>query len=296
MSAAPRASHSSLPCTRRLKPWGEARSDFEIFRALAARLGYEQAFTDGREEMDWCRSIYDHVRSAAAARDLALPGFQEFWTEGCIELPPPERDFVLFEDFRRDPDRHPLKTPSGRIEIASDTIAGFGYDDCPMHPTWIAPVEWLGSPRAGAWPIHLITHQPRNRLHSQMDPGPASRADKIAGREAIRINPVDAARRNIRDGDVVRVFNDRGACLAGAVLDAGLMPQVAVMATGAWFDPADEANAPERHGNPNVLTCDVGTSRLTQGPSALSALVDIERWTGAATPVKVFEKPPLAVG
>jgi biotin/methionine sulfoxide reductase len=68
------------------------------------------------------------------------------------------------------------------------------------------------------------------------------------------------------------------------------------MATGAWFDPADESDDPERHGNPNVLTRDIGTSRLAQGPSALSALVEIERWTGAQSPVKVFEKPVLAAG
>jgi biotin/methionine sulfoxide reductase len=278
-----------------IEPVGEARSDFDIFRALAARLGYEQAFTEGRDEMDWCRWIYDRLRAGAADKGTKLPGFQQFWAEGSIELPPPERDFVLFEDFRRDPERHPLKTPSGRIEIASETIAGFGYDDCPMHPAWIAPVEWLGSPRAQRWPIHLVTHQPTGRLHSQMDPGPVSQAGKIAGREAIRLNPGDAARRNIGDGDVVRVFNDRGACLAGAVLDAGVMPRVAVMATGAWFDPA-EGDAAERHGNPNVLTLDIGTSRLTQGPSALSALVEIERWTEAHPPVKVFTKPLLTAG
>jgi biotin/methionine sulfoxide reductase len=274
-----------------IEPVGDARSDFEIFRALAARLGYEQAFTEGRDEMAWCQWIYERVRAGAADKGVELPGFQQFWAEGHVELPPPAQDFVLFKKFRSDPARHPLKTPSGRIEIASETIAGFGYDDCPMHPAWIAPAEWLGSPRAEQWPIHLVTHQPSGRLHSQMDPGPVSQSAKIAGREAIRINSADAARRDIKDGDVVRVFNDRGACLAGAVLDDGVMPQVAVMATGAWFDPADHADAPERHGNPNVLTLDVGTSRLTQGPSALSALVQVERWTGAVSPVQAFAKP-----
>src|SRR5262249_909286 len=68
------------------------------------------------------------------------------------------------------------------------------------------------------------------------------------------------AQRGIRDGDVVRLFNPRGACLAGAVLDADVMPGVVVMATGAWFDPADATGEPERHGNPNVLTPDIATS------------------------------------
>lgn len=279
-----------------IEPVNEAKSDFDIFRNLAQRLGYERAFTEGRDEMDWCMHIYDQVRNRAAERGIDLPGFQQFWTEGFIELPAPEKDFVLFEEFRRDPERHPLKTPSGRIEIASDVIADFGYDDCPSHPSWLAPAEWLGGPRAKRWPIHLVTHQPRGRLHSQMDPGPVSRAMKIAGREPIRLNPEDAAQRGIKDGDLVRVFNDRGACLAGAAIDEGVMPHVAVMATGAWFDPSNEQDAPERHGNPNVLTLDLGTSRLTQGSSALSSLVEIERWTGAAPPVKAFTNPPLAAG
>jgi biotin/methionine sulfoxide reductase len=129
-----------------------------------------------------------------------------------------------------------------------------------------------------------------------MDPGPVSCATKIAGREPIHLNPEDAAHRGIKDGDLVRVFNDRGACLAGAAIDEGVMPHVAVMATGAWLDPSDQQDAPERHGNPNVLTLDVGTSRLTQGPSALSALVEIECWMGEALPVQAFAKPLLAAG
>jgi biotin/methionine sulfoxide reductase len=277
-----------------IEPVGEARSDFDIFRALAKELGYEQAFTEGRDEMGWCRAIYDRMRQGAADKGVELPGFQQFWAEGFIELPQPERDFVLFEDFRRDPQRHPLKTPSGRIEIASETIAGFGYDDCPMHPAWIAPAEWLGGEQAKSWPIHLVTNQPRHRLHSQMDPGPVAQAAKVAGREAIHINPADAATRGIADGDVVRVFNDRGACLAGAIIDDGVLPQVAVMATGAWMDLSE--GEPERGGNPNVLTLDIGTSRLTQGSSALTALVEIERWTGADLPVRVLAEPLLAAG
>jgi biotin/methionine sulfoxide reductase len=283
-----------LAMHRAIDPIGEARNDFDIFRALARRLGYEQAFTEDRDELGWCQSVYDRVRASAAAKGVALPGFQQFWAEGFVELPPPEREFVLFEEFRREPERFPLKTPSGRIEIASDAVAGFDYADCPRHPTWMPPLEWLGGARAQHWPIHLITNQPADRLHSQMDPGPVSRARKVAGREAIRLNPADAARRGIADGDIVRVFNGRGACLAGAVLDPDVMAGVAAMATGAWFDPPDVAGEPERHGNPNVLTLDIGTSPLAQGPSALTALVEIERWNAPAPAVRAFTPPEFA--
>jgi biotin/methionine sulfoxide reductase len=140
----------------------------------------------------------------------------------------------------------------------------------------------------------LITHQPADRLHSQMDSGPVSRGHKVNGREQIRLNPGDAARRGINNGDIVRVFNRRGACLAAATLDDGVMPSVVVMATGAWFDPAPRMDEPERHGNPNVLTRDVGTSRLAQGPSALSTLVEIERWNGPLPPIRAWTPPRFA--
>ena len=273
-------------------PVAQARNDFDIFRALADRLGYEAAFTEGRDEMGWCQAVYERFRTNAERKGLSLPGFQEFWSEGYVTLPPPTREYVLFEDFRADPERHPLKTPSGKIEIVSETLAKFGYDDCPAHPAWMPPAEWLGSADAERFPLHLITNQPSTRLHSQMDPGPVSASAKIAGREPIRISAADAASRQIRDGDVVRVFNDRGACIAGAVVDDGVLPNVAVMATGAWMDQSD--GEPERQGNPNVLTLDIGTSRLTQGSSAQTALVQIERWSGPVPPVRVLTPPAMA--
>ncbi len=244
--------------------------------------------------MAWCEWVYNKVRASAQAKGVALPGFQQFWAEGFVELPPPERDYVLFEDFRRDPEAHPLKTPSGRIEITSQALAALDYAECPPHPAWLAPAEWLGSAAAHRWPIHLLTNQPASRLHAQMDPGPVSRASKVAGREPVRINPADAAHRGICNGDVVRVFNARGACLAGAVIDAGVMPGVAVMATGAWFDPGAAEGEPERHGNPNVLTLDIGSSPLAQATSAQTALVEIERWNAPAPPVRAFAPPELA--
>jgi biotin/methionine sulfoxide reductase len=110
----------------------------------------------------------------------------------------------------------------------------------------------------------------------------------------MRINPEDAARRGIRDGDVVRVFNDRGAILAGAVLREDLRPGVIQISTGAWYDPQEPGvvGSLDKHGNPNVLTLDKGTSRLAQGSSAQSTLVEVERYIGEPPEVTAF-KPPL---
>ena len=73
-----------------------------------------------------------------------------FWEAGETRLPPTSDDHTLLDRFRADPDARPLGTPSGRIELFSETIDSFGYDDCPGHPTWLEPEEWLGGERAGS--------------------------------------------------------------------------------------------------------------------------------------------------
>ena len=122
--------------------------------------------------------------------------------------------------------------------------------------------------------------------------GIVSTANKLHGRERVRMAAEDAAMRGIQDGDLVKVYNDRGACIAAVSVQDGVMPAVAIMSTGAWFDPLDAAL--ERHGNPNVLTLDAGTSRLAQAPSALSALVEIRKWEGEAPRVEAFEVPAIS--
>lgn len=259
-----------------IAPRHQARDDYAIFADLAERLGYRDAYTEGRDEAAWIRLLYERCGEAQRRGGVPLdwPDFAAFWQRGFVELPAPREDFVFLADFRADPAAHPLATPSGRIELYSETIAGYGGADIGPHPAWVPPVEWLGA--AGPdHPLHLVTIQPADRLHSQLDPAPLAQAGKVAGREAVSLHPTDAADRGLRDGDVVRVFNARGACLAGLRVSDGIAPGVAVMATGAWFDPDPEEGGPERSGNPNVLTLDIGTSTLTQGANAMSCLVEV---------------------
>ncbi|MDF2469229.1 MAG: molybdopterin oxidoreductase, partial [Rhodococcus erythropolis] len=183
----------------------------------------------------------------------------------------------------------------GKIEIFSETIESFGYDDCAGHPRWYEPDEWLGGPRATQFPLHLIANQPKTRLHSQLDHGAASQASKIQGREPIRMHPDAAAARGVSAGDVVRVFNDRGACLAGVIVDSDLRSDVVQLSTGAWYDPLDPADPDSLcvHGNPNILTPDVGTSSLSHGCTGQHVLVQIEKFEGVLPPVKAFDPPVL---
>jgi biotin/methionine sulfoxide reductase len=277
-------------------PPAEVSTDYETLCALAERLGFLDAFSEGRDGDEWVRWFYESTRENLKADGVELPDYEAFRAAGRIEIPTPPRQRELdFAALRADPAASPLPTPSGRIELASATIAGFGYDDCPGHPAWLEPAEWLGSPLAEHFPLHLMSNQPSTRLHSQYDNGGYSQDSKIAGREPIRLHPDDAAARGVSDGDVVRVFNERGACLAGAVLDPGLRRSVVQLATGAWWDPVvpGDPTALDRHGNPNVLTLDKGTSRLAQGPSAQTALVQLERFDGPLPPVTAYAPPEL---
>src|SRR5260370_35449040 len=129
-----------------------------------------------------------------------------------------------------------------------------------------------------------------------MDMGRVSQKSKVAGGEPMRMNRGDASARGIIDGEVVRVFNDRGAILAGAVLTDDIRPGVIQISTGAWYDPVEpgKIGSLDKHGNPNVLTLDKGTSRLAQGPAAQTTLVQVEKYGGEPPPVSPFN-PPLDV-
>jgi biotin/methionine sulfoxide reductase len=244
--------------------------------------------------MGWLRHLYDTWRAKAAQRGYTFPDFDRFWEEGQVELPMDESR-VLFADFRADPDEHSLNTPSGKIEIYSETIASFSYDDCPGHPTWLEPQEWPGSERAKRFPLLLIANNPRTRLHSQLDTGAYSQASKVRGREPLRLHPADAAARGLAEGDVARVFNDRGSCLAGVVISDALRPGVAQLSTGAWYDPLDPADLAAMcvHGNPNAVTLDAGSSKLAQGNVGQHVLVEIERWNGPLPPIRAYDPPPV---
>jgi biotin/methionine sulfoxide reductase len=294
-----------FPMPALTRPHGEARDDYAIFSDLADRLGVAKDFTEGRTAMEWLRHLYDEWRDSLAARSpgrgtapgpgqASVPGFDEFWAGDGIELPVASEPQVAFAEFRRDPDAHPLTTPTGKIEIFSSTIDGYGYPDCPGHPVWLEPDEWLGSVAAGRFGLQLIANQPRSRLHSQLDVGAHSQSVKIAGREPVRLHPADAAARGLRDGDLVRIFNDRGACLAGLAVDEAVRPGVAQLSTGAWYDP-DPANPRFcRHGNPNVLTADRPSSTLSQGCTGQLALVEIEPYRGTPPQLSVTRPPATA--
>lgn len=271
-------------------PMGAARDDFEIFCGIARKMGLEAAFTEGRSSDDWLAHLWAQAQAVAQDAGFALPEFERFKEIGRFDVPGEKEYRVAFEDFAKDPHGAPLDTATGRITLHNTAISGFAARGCPAHPTWQVPSESLLS--AAPDELHLISGQPETRLHSQNDRGEVSLSDKIDGREPAALHPETAAARGIAEGDIVRIWNARGACLAGVRLDPNLRADCIALATGAWFDPQIvNGRKLEVHGNPNVLTIDRGCSDLSQGNMAHTALVRVEKW-GSPLPALTIDRPP----
>lgn len=283
-----------VPMKKVVEPQHEARDDYEVFRELAARFGVEQEYSEGRTQIGWVKHFYDQAAEVAQAQRVRMPRFQQFWEDNAIIKNPVDSsraDWVRHADFREDPILNPLGTPSGKIEIFSETIDAMNYDDCLGHASWLEPVEYLGNAEP-EHPIHLMTPHLAYRLHSQLNYTSLRDEYAVANREPVFIHPDDAAERNIADGDLVRVYNDRGQILCGAVLDEGIKRRVIAIHEGAWYDPADDSdNALCKNGNMNVLVIDRGTSKLAQGTCGYTALVEFEKFTGPVPELTAFDPP-----
>ena len=289
------AESSVLAMKQVCPPVEEARSDYDIFSGIAERLGMRDRFTEGLDELGWLKRLYKETKDFLEDAGEKIPSFDEFWSAGELHHRVTSKSYLALKKFRDSPSSFRLSTPSGKIELFSHKISGFNYPNCPGQAVWLEPIEWLGSKKSKSFPLHLISNQPKDRLHSQLDFGPLSSSGKIKEREKISLHPDDAIERSLKQGDIVRVFNDRGALLAGVEISTAVRPRVVHMATGAWWDPspggAEESLC--KHGNVNAITKDHGTSALAQGPTALSCLVEVELYEGTSLDVTAHEPPEI---
>ncbi|QLO83933.1 MULTISPECIES: trimethylamine-N-oxide reductase TorA [unclassified Citrobacter] len=279
-----------------VKPQFEARHDFDVFAGLCKRFGQEETYREKRDEMQWIKAIYDEGAKTGASLGVSMPNFESFWQgEGYIEYPA-GKPWVRHGEFREQPDINPLGTPSGLIEIYSKTIAGFAYEDCPGHPVWMEPFERTHSSKTDKYPLHLQSCHPDKRLHSQLCSSEAFRNTyAVAGREPLYMSESDARARGLKAGDIARVFNARGQVLAGVVISPDYAPGVVRIHEGAWYSPQEGGKAGTlcTYGDPNVLSADIGTSQLAQGPSAHTVLVEVERYQENAPQVTGFGGPEV---
>lgn len=273
-------------------PLFQSKTDFEIFTEFTKRWGASKEYTRGMSEMEWLKSLYDACKDANKSL-FQLPEFEVFWEKSLLDFGE-GKPWVRLADFREDPEINALGTPSGFIEITSRKIGRYGYQFCQEHPMWFEKTERShGGPGSDKFPFWLQSCHPNKRLHSQMcDSDDFRESYTVKGREPCYINPQDAKEKGIKSGDLVRVFNDRGQLLAGAVVSDNFPRGVIRIEEGAWYGPLNnEDNAICTYGDPNTVTIDIPSSELAQATSAQTCIVNYEKFTGKVPPVTSFGGP-----
>jgi len=222
---------------RVIEPLGESRSHLDICMGLAEKLGI--ADYNDKTEDEWLRQIVGP----------AVPDYERFKENGVQKYYP--EPSVPFKRQIEDPANNSFPTPSGKIEIYSQQLADMKNPLIPPIPKYIETWESLNDPLAEKYPLQLVTTHPKRRVHSQFDNIPWLRELEP---QAVKINTREAEARGIKDGDLVRVFNDRGEMIIPARVTQRIMPGVVDVPEGAWYNPDDQGV--DRGGCANVLTRD----------------------------------------
>jgi len=231
-----------------VEPLGETKSDYRICADLAEKLGIGDEFTQGRDERAWIEWSIEAYREA---RFPDVPTLNDFEASNIgVYSVPVKKPAVAFEDFRSDPEAHPLQTPSGKIEIFSETFFDMDKPDViPAVPKYIQEWESPFGSEVVHYPLQALGHHSMGRVHSTHDNNDWLRE---AFPQRVFINSVDADERDISDGDRVKVFNQRGTIIIPCRVTGRIMPGVVNIPQGAWWSP-DEHGIDQR-GSTNMLT------------------------------------------
>ena len=278
---------SIFPEGQCIEPLGESKSDYEIVCLIAEKLGMLDEYTGGKSVQEWIKYGFE----TSGVQDYI--SWEKLKEKGYF-VTPVDPDWKIYPAgmaaFRDDPEKNPLNTPSGKIEFCSQNLAKFFPDDeeRPPVPHWIetgpSHDERISGIRAGKYPLLIVSNHPRWRLHVQFDDVSWLReipTCKVKGPdgylyEPVWINPVDAAARGIRHGDIVRVYNERGGVLGGAYITERIIPGAVSQDHGARYDPVI-AGELDRGGSNNTICPDKTTSQHAAGEVTSGYLVQVER-------------------
>ncbi|MDO6499203.1 DmsA/YnfE/YnfF family dimethyl sulfoxide reductase [Photobacterium sanguinicancri] len=256
-----------------IEPQFESRGIYKICADLAERLGVGEAFTEGRDQEGWLRHLYAETLKL----DPTLPDFETVRKQGIVKRSDPNGHYVAYQAFRADPVNNPLNTPSGKVEIYSEALAEIAAEwELPegdvIHPLpiYVSTSEGWDSPKRAEFPLQLTGFHYKARCHSTY-----GNVDilKQAAQQEMWINPMDADRRGIKNGDRIRIFNDRGEVRINAKVTPRMMPGVVALGEGAWYAP--DGKKVDHNGSINVLTSQK-PSPLAKGNPQHTNLVEVQ--------------------
>ena len=245
---------------------GERKTLYWMLSRLAERLGIADEFTEGKNEEEWRQTIYEHARRD----DPDLPPYGEMLETNVYRRSNPKGCHIALEDFRQDPHRHPLGTPSGKIEIYSEKIlrdtADFTLEEGEVIsaiPEYAPPCFEPAAADTGRFPLQLVGFHHRSRAHSSYG---ALESIRKRARHQLWINPVDAIARGIADGERVEVSTLYGRVRIEAKITERIMPGVIAMGEGAWHDANMEGDRVDEGGCINTLTSSRATPLAKGNP------------------------------
>ncbi len=252
------------------EPPYETKSDYQIGAELAERLKLKEDYTQGRSEYQWIEWALERYRNTRFPDIPSLDKLHEM-NRGVYSTPVTEPK-VAFTEFRKDPEKHPLNTPSGKIELFSKRLFDMQKPDTiPAVPKYIQEWESPFGEESKQYPLQAIGHHYMPRVHSTHDG-----IDWLeeAFPQRVFINPIDAKSRGIEDSDKVLIYNDRGKIIMPCRISNKIMPGVVNIPQGAWWQPDKEGI--DRRGNVNVLTSHKWTP-LAFGNAQHTIMVEVEK-------------------
>lgn len=244
----------------------EARTEYDWVAELAEKLGVGEEYTEGRTQLDWIKWTLDETRKL----EPETPTFEELQKINVYgwKYPGPR---VPFKEQIENPEEHKFKTPSGKIEIFSKALYDMNNEEIPAVPRYVPSWEGPEDELTEKYPLQLIGWKPKNRANSVHDTHPWLRE---MAEHKMWINPIDAEKRNLKQGDRVKVFNDRGATMIEVNITPRIIPGVVAIPTGAYYMP--DENGVDQNGCSNVLTTDRKTA-LAHGNAHHTCLVEVEK-------------------
>ena len=270
-----------------IEPLGESYSDYEIVCKIAERLGLLEEYTRGK-------SIPELIKDGwKTSRCDDLISWEELNKKGYYVVPTADdwEDVPAgFYNFYKDPEKYPLTTPTGKLEFESTGLSKhFPFDlERPPVPKWIAKgishEETIGTERAKKYPLLVCSNHPRWGVHSQHDDITWLReigTCKVEGLDGYQYQPVwlhpsEAEKRDIKQGDVVSLYNDRGVVLGGAYITERIMPGVVYIDHGAKWDPIVPGEI-DRSGAINTIVPRNTTSKNAVGHAVSGFLAEVEK-------------------